>query len=71
MAAFGTNATYGPRRNNVRSWESNGVSAVVAFGPFMTQIGPQLRKIQLSPLAVACMLIVICLDGEADAHRNP
>jgi hypothetical protein len=56
---------------DVRLWGESGLTADVSGCLLMTQTGPQLRKIQLSPLAVACMLIVICLDGEADAHRNP
>jgi hypothetical protein len=44
---------------NVRSWESNGLNADVAFGPFMTQTGVErqptddLTKIELVDLVQA------------------
>jgi hypothetical protein len=36
MSLHGTKCDLGAAPTNVRSWESNGLNADVAFGPFMT-----------------------------------
>src|SRR6266545_2222238 len=43
--------------NNVRSWESNGLNADVAFGPFMTHCG---RKPDGNPAAQQSSAIARC-----------
>jgi hypothetical protein len=47
MSLIGTNATYGRAQTNVRSWESNGLNADVAFGPFMTDGVEKVSKMKL------------------------
>jgi hypothetical protein len=57
--------------SNVRSWESNGLNADVAFGPFMTRSGPRRpSSIAIAPEALQNFVLIHCNELLSQESHN-